>query len=167
MIFISHTTGKPLSKEYFTNVASAAFRADGVKATFHRIRARFLSRIVEECLDDEIERSGYHYSTATVLNRAAELARHSNLASLKYYLRLARKRRARQTSAQRAHELQERELSARRSLAFGEQSLRGLAAAKKLIQAVRNGDPAGITTARAKLDAELDELLTTFRTLPH
>ncbi|WP_040638748.1 site-specific integrase [Microvirga lotononidis] len=164
LVFISHTSGRPLSKDYFSRLASKAFHDEGIDATYHRIRARFLSRIVEECLDDAIEQTGFHYSPETVLNRAAELARHRSTASLKYYLRLAEKRRARQSSAQRVYELQEKELSARRSLMHAEQKLQEVEHARELLRALRSEDAVKIRDAKLNLDAKIAEIL---RNLPN
>lgn len=86
-IFISGR-GEALNEQHFSRLISSAFRSFGNrKLTFHRLRARFASRLVQYLrLEEEsrVGRAGVNYET--ILERAAQLLGHSNLESLRFYL---------------------------------------------------------------------------------
>lgn len=94
-IFISHTTGKRLSLDYITRRMSSAFKASGVKGSLHRIRAYYLTQLVEKCIDDQLEIVGNinAVSIDTVLLLAADRAGHENVETLRSYLLVDLKRR--------------------------------------------------------------------------
>lgn len=87
-IFISHTTGAPLNSCYVSDLLSKAFANSDRHLTGHRARARYVTKIVAEFLDDEERLNGNlnRLSVELILFRVAEIVGHSNLNSLRYYL---------------------------------------------------------------------------------
>jgi site-specific recombinase XerD len=79
-LFISHSSGKPLAPKSVSNLFSGILKKSG--STHHRVRARFLQRIVDLTIEEEIEKNGFAYSRASVLLRAADLAGHAGTSTL-------------------------------------------------------------------------------------
>lgn len=79
-LFISHPTGKPLAPKSVSNLFSEILKKSG--STHHRVRARFLQRVVDLTIEEEVGRNGFGYSRASILLRAADLAGHSGTSTL-------------------------------------------------------------------------------------
>ena len=154
-IFISHRSGKKLCADYVTNLMSIAFKGSEVDATLHRARARFLSRIVEQALDEGIDKFGFNFSHDTVLLKASEVAGHSNPSTLRYYLNLHLKRRAKETDAGRVHSLREKEIVARRAFEHTNLRLRRLDMTKELVASLQGQDSDNIEQALAEFNRRL------------
>lgn len=93
-IFLSATTGAPLRRESVSHIFSRAFllvtgRPDRRSLHFHRLRARFASKLVQELATQTIEEGrSVHDSDEQrlILQRTADILGHQDLDSLRYYL---------------------------------------------------------------------------------
>lgn len=93
-IFLSATRGEPLRRESVSHIFSRAFllvtgRPDRRSLHFHRLRARFASKLVQELAMQTIEeRRSIHDpdDQKLILERAADILGHQDLDSLRYYL---------------------------------------------------------------------------------
>lgn len=93
-IFLSATRGEPLRRESVSHIFSQAFllvtgRPDRRSLHFHRLRARFASKLVQELATQNIEEErSIHDSDEQklILERAADILGHQDLESLRYYL---------------------------------------------------------------------------------
>lgn len=100
-IFLSDKTGLTLNLTSITNLLTHWFKDAGVDGHGHRLRAVFLTNLFEAELVAEESRLLAHPGTKVsidyelILRKVAERAGHSDIASLRPYLTLARKRRAR------------------------------------------------------------------------
>jgi len=88
-LFISHTSGLPLNKQYVSRRISNLMKQSGIEnASGHRVRAKGLTDVVSAY--DGFDERGNPYAAEDVLIRGAEHAGHSNPASLRPYLALSR-----------------------------------------------------------------------------
>jgi len=88
-LFISHTSGLPLNKQYVSRRISTLMKKAGIKnASGHRVRAKALTDVVNAF--DGFDEKGNPYAAEDVLIRAAEHAGHANSASLRPYLAISR-----------------------------------------------------------------------------
>ncbi|MGR9436198.1 tyrosine-type recombinase/integrase [Rhizobium leguminosarum] len=89
-VFLSEKGGA-LTPDSVTRICGCFFRAVGIKnANIHRLRARFITEIIEQCLDDLVE-NGQSVDlnsdwTETILVQAQKRMGHSHIRSLKPYL---------------------------------------------------------------------------------
>ncbi|WP_133647928.1 tyrosine-type recombinase/integrase [Paraburkholderia flava] len=88
-IFVSHTSGAPLNRQYMSRRLSRIFR-DAPKRrglTYHRVRARYASVAIEIKLKAEIEARGlFNVREEKILTEVMELMGQTHLGSLKSYL---------------------------------------------------------------------------------
>lgn len=88
-IFLSHTSGAPLNRQYMSRRLSRIFR-DAPKRrrlTYHRVRARYASVAVEIKLKAEIEARGlFNVREDKILMEVMELMGQTHVGSLKSYL---------------------------------------------------------------------------------
>ena len=88
-LFLSHTTGRALTKDYVSARLSKAIRAAGVKdASGHRLRASGLQALVDAY--DGFDESGERLPAEQVLWKVAERAGHKHWRTLEPYLRISR-----------------------------------------------------------------------------
>ena len=88
-LFLSHTTGRALTKDYVSARISKAIRAAGVKnASGHRLRASGLQALVAAY--DGFDESGQRLPAEQVLWKVAERAGHKHWRTLEPYLRISR-----------------------------------------------------------------------------
>ena len=88
-LFLSHTTGRALTKDYVSARISMVIRAAGVEdASGHRLRASGLTALVAAY--DGIDESGKLLPAEQVLWKAAERAGHKHWRTLEPYLRMVR-----------------------------------------------------------------------------
>ena len=88
-LFLSHTTGRVLTKDYVSARISRAILTAGVKdASGHRLRASGLVALVAAY--DGFDESGKRLPAEQVLWKAAERAGHKHWRTLEPYLRIAR-----------------------------------------------------------------------------
>jgi integrase/recombinase XerD len=118
-IFLSTRTGKAMSERAVTNLFTEAFRAAGVPAWQHRIRAKFLSFITQRYFEVEYDRHGNEFSRETILLRVAEIAGHADPETLRPYLDLVVKRHFEADRAQQHMTTELRDLSRVRRLESG------------------------------------------------
>ncbi len=157
-IFVSHTTGAKLSADYITNLIGHTFRSADVAGSLHRVRARFISRIVAQSLDDAIENDGLAFDPKLVLLHVAEVAGHANIETLTYYLNLHLKRHIRQSKAGRINDLREKELGAARALSQLTTRLAGQEVLADLAAAIASGDVEAVKAAMPKLEMKLRDM---------
>ena len=88
-LFLSYTTGHPLTKDYVSARVSKAILAAGVEnASGHRLRATGLVALVAAY--DGFDESGKRLPAEQVLWKVAEIAGHEHWRTLEPYLRFAR-----------------------------------------------------------------------------
>ena len=88
-LFLSHTTGRVLTKDYVSARISRAILAAGVKnASGHRLRASGLVALVAAY--DGFDESGNRLPAEQVLWKVAERAGHTHWRTLEPYLRFVR-----------------------------------------------------------------------------
>lgn len=93
-IFLSSTTGKPLNLQSVSHIFTRIFRivtgqTDGRSLHYHRLRARFASKLVQELAVQAIEKGSSIHDQSTqllILDRAANILGHQDTKSLRYYL---------------------------------------------------------------------------------
>lgn len=94
-IFASENTGGKLDKQHLSRLMSEAFKkalarlpfSKKRKLTFHRLRARFISKLVQEVKRMEEERTGTKLiNDNIVLQRVADIIGHASIATLRHYL---------------------------------------------------------------------------------
>lgn len=90
-IFLSEKTGKALTTDSITRIFGSAFAEVVVlNANIHRLRARYITEIIENCIDDHaargIEVDPTSTWTQTILIMATNLMGHSSPQSLEPYL---------------------------------------------------------------------------------
>lgn len=160
-LFLSATSGRPLTPNSVSHRAQRAFRAAGVKnASIHRLRARFAVEAIEAHLDaiqDADTRLGSEATaSSTILFKVADLMGHRHLESLRPYLNYALDRRLSATPTARRSRAQTK----LRALERLEVSLLRKTAAyegfKKILAALETSDP---REAAAMLRRLADRLL--------
>ena len=103
-LFLSSTTGAPLTLDAVTALVKKFFRWTGVElVNIHRIRAKFAVDTVETILDSFLDQ-GVEFAPGsnwfeTVLQQAAIRMGHKNPSSLRHYLTVALERRVRVSQA--------------------------------------------------------------------
>lgn len=93
-IFLSATTGEPLNRQSVSHIFSRAFvlvtgRSDRRGLRYHRLRARFASKLVVELAKQVVEEGRSIHDPAEyqlILERAADILGHRDIKSLRYYL---------------------------------------------------------------------------------
>lgn len=93
-IFLSATTGKPLNRQSVSHIFSNAFllvtgRGDRRGLHYHRLRARFASKLVQELGIQVLEKGRSIHDSAEqqlILERAMGVLGHQDIKSLRYYL---------------------------------------------------------------------------------
>lgn len=83
-------SGTALNEQYVSHLMSDAFRKLGDrKLVFHRLRARFASRLVQHLRAEEEQRFGRGGARdETILERAAQYLGHADIETLRFYLNL-------------------------------------------------------------------------------
>ncbi|MCK4143629.1 hypothetical protein HFK84_15265 [Ralstonia pseudosolanacearum] len=101
-IFLSEKTGLPFNLTAISNMLRAWFKVAGVSGHGHRLRATYLTNLFEAEIAAEEARIRAFPGTKVfidyelILRKVAERAGHVDIESLRPYLTLARKRRARE-----------------------------------------------------------------------
>jgi hypothetical protein len=91
-VFISATTGAGLKARSVSALVGTACREAGVAWSGHRLRAKYLTQMVEQALIELRRHGGRDVSDQAVLIYAAQLAGHGHPGSLQPYLDLIRAR---------------------------------------------------------------------------
>jgi len=129
-IFISSTTGAVLHPDTITRIGRQLFQKAGVtKANVHRLRARYVVRVIETLLDamfnGQVDIGVNSSWVETILLKASEQMGHIHPSSLRPYLNYVLQRRIRQSDAV---QLENKEAKLRQL------ALREIIAAKKVAQ---------------------------------
>lgn len=101
-IFLSEKTGQPFNLTAISNMVTAWFREAGVAGHGHRLRATYLTNLFDAEIAAEEARVRAFPGTKVfidyelILRKVAERAGHADIGSLRPYLTLARKHRARE-----------------------------------------------------------------------
>ena len=104
-VFLSSKTGMAMDLTSISNMLTRWFKSADVKGHGHRLRAAYLTNLFEAELRAEESRITAHPGTKIaidyelILRKVAERAGHAHLDSLRSYLTLAKKRRARADGA--------------------------------------------------------------------
>ncbi len=146
-IFLSTKTGLRLHKDSVSQRFAVAFRKAGVRGSLHRVRARFLTDLVQIALEAELEKLGSIPDAISLLLPIAEIAGHSNVANLTPYLAIGRKRLYRETVVERSAALKERAISSQRRVDVNLVKLRSSQAALDLVDAMCSGKKSKIVRA--------------------
>jgi integrase len=139
-IFLSSKTGLRLHEDSVSQKFALAFRKAGVKGSMHRVRARFLTDLVENALERELETLGAIPDATSVLLPIAQIAGHNNVSTLMPYLAIGKKRLLRQTVAERTAMSQERAIGAERRSSTNLLRLRSSVVALNLAQSLSSGN---------------------------
>lgn len=150
-IFLSSKSGGPLHPDTISQKFAQAFRKAGVKGSGHRVRARFLTNLVEDAFEREFEKLGSVPDLTSVLLPVAQIAGHSNVETLQPYLAIAKKRLLRRTVAERAAAAEERALGAERRCAFVITRMKMFDILGDLVKAVESGSKKRIISASQHL----------------
>jgi integrase len=154
-IFLSSKTGLPLTPDSLSQKLAKAFRKAGVSGSGHRVRARFLTNLVSNTFECEFERQGSIPDLTSILLPVAQIAGHSRVESLQPYVAIAKKRSLKQTRAERAATVEEREIAAKRRLSTTLAALSRVKDLRDLVRAVESGN-------KARIKSELLRILKAF-----
>lgn len=100
-IFLSYKTGLPLTLRSISNLLSSLFEEANVTGHGHRLRAAYLTNLFEAEIEAEELRVAMHPEAKLlvdyemILHKVAERAGHAQIESLRSYITLIRKSRAR------------------------------------------------------------------------
>lgn len=158
-VFLSEKTGMALQFGSITNLIGEAFKEAGVRGSGHRMRARYLTNLVEHYYDEAFAKHGNSISFDIVLLKAAEAAGHSNPASLRPYLNLVRKRHLTTQDGEKRRYLQQRLLSVERDLNLKSKQLEATTLLEDLAKAIRSGKKSNIKREWTKLESGVQILL--------
>jgi site-specific recombinase XerD len=158
-IFLSEKTGKALHLRSITNLISGAFRRANISGSGHRMRARFLTNLVQFYYDEALAKHGRSVSLDIVLLKAAEAAGHANPESLRPYLNLVRKRHLTTKGRERLRYNEQRLLSVSRRLESKSRQLETSDVLQELSQAIRSGRKTEIRKAWRRVETSVGSLL--------
>jgi integrase len=155
-IFLSSKTGSPLHPDTTSQKFAEAFREAGVAGSGHRVRARFLTNLVERIYERDFERLGSVPDLTSVLLPAAQIAGHSDVRTLQPYLAIARKRLTGMTTAERKALAEEKAVAAERRLGATLIKLKATRLVHELAQAILFGNKKKVAGALQKLQNALE-----------
>jgi hypothetical protein len=138
-VFLSDR-GTRLNLKSVSNIMTQIFRdAHVLNASGQRLRARYLTRLVESFLERKDE-AGTTIDHDTVLLKAAEAAGHIHPETLRPYLNLVLKKRILRSEAELARQKAQNEREAARHAELTARRLVTANGVKALLEAVKNGD---------------------------
>lgn len=158
-VFLSEKTGQAITLRAITNLLSGAFKGANVRGSGHRMRARYLTNLVQYYFEEALSKHGTSMSLDIVLLKVAEAAGHANPASLRAYLNLVRKRCLTTKESERRRYLEQRVLSVERNLASKCSQLETTTVVGNLAEAIRSGKKATIRRAWADLETAMSAIL--------
>jgi hypothetical protein len=158
VVFLSEKTGQALTLGAITNLIGEAFKKAGVRGSGHRMRARFLTNLVQHYYDEAFSKHGNSISFDIVLLKAAEAAGHASPESLRPYLNLVRKRRLTTRDGEKRRYLQQRLLSVERDLNAKSRQLETTTFVAELVTAIRSGKKSSIKRAWKNLEVAVDTI---------
>jgi integrase len=144
-VFLSSKTGCKLQEDTASQIFAVAFRKAGVKGSLHRVRARFLTTLIENAIEREVETLGAIPDATSVLLPVAELAGHTNVETLAPYFAHGKKRLLRQSRAEQTAAKEERAVAAERRMNVNLVKLRATQLALDLVDAVASGNKTRMT----------------------
>jgi site-specific recombinase XerD len=154
-IFLSSKTGRSLHPDTISQKFARAFRKAGVQGSGQRVRARFLSNLVEHTFESEFEKLGSVPDLTSILLPVAQIAGHSSVTTLQPYLAVAKKRLLRRTTAERAAMAEERAIAVERRLIAAQTKLKAVNGLDALIKAIKSSN-------KKRIVDELHHLLKVF-----
>lgn len=157
-LFLSEKTGEALTFGAITNLTREAFKKANVRGSGHRMRARYLTNLVQHYYDEAFSKHGNSISFDIVLLKAAEAAGHASPESLRPYLNLIRKRRLTTQDGEKRRYLQQRLLSVERDLNAKSRRLETTTCVAELVTAIRLGKRSSIKRAWKTLQAAVDTI---------
>jgi integrase len=157
-VFLSEKTGMALRFGSITNLIGEAFKEAGVRGSGHRMRARYLTNLVQHYYDEAFAKHGNSISFDIVLLKAAEAAGHANPSSLRPYLNLIRKRHLTTHDGEKRRYLEQRLLSIERDLDVKSRQLEAIKLLAELANAIRSGKKSNIEREWTKLEAGVQTL---------
>jgi hypothetical protein len=111
-----------------------------VRGSIHRVRARFLTNLIEHAIERELEARGAIPDATSVLLPIAQLAGHTHVETLASYYAIGKKRLLRQTVAERTAVAEERAIGAERRSSTNQLRLKHSTEALKLFRALLSGN---------------------------
>jgi integrase len=157
-IFLSEKTGRVITLRAITNLIGGAFKNANVRGSGHRMRARYLTNLVQFYYDEALSKHGNSMSLDIVLLKAAEAAGHASPESLRPYLNLIRKRRLTTQDGEKRRYLQQRLLSVERDLNAKSRQLETTTFVAELLAAIRSGIKSSIKRAWKTLEEAVDTI---------
>ncbi len=153
-VFLSKTTGQPLDSETFSKYVTKAFRKTGVDARNHDLRAKFITKFIQQKIDNIIkEGSGWEaIDVDTILLEAAERLGHASIEYLRPYVVLERKRLLAKTPASKADSLDTEITAKKRRLQALTRQVREIELLREAAGKLTEGDRGGFIR-------EVEELL--------
>lgn len=130
-VFLSEKTGQPMVLIAISNLLTHWFKASQTEGHGHRLRATYLTNLFEAEIAAEEARVAAHPGSKAIIDyelillKVAERAGHSDIASLRPYLTLARKRRVRQGAEVDPVTLQQQIAAMKQELAILEARIHG------------------------------------------
>jgi integrase len=154
-VFLSEKTGQALTLRAITNIFRGAFRKAEVGGSGHRMRARYLTNLVQHYYDEAFSKHGNSIGFDIVLLKAAEAAGHASPESLRPYLNLIRKRRLTTQDGEKRRYLQQRLLSVERNLNAKSKQLAAITPLAELAKAIRSENKSNIRHAWTNVETAL------------
>ena len=158
-VFISKKSGMALSLGAMTNLFARAFKKAKVSGSGHRMRARYLTSLVEHYYEEAIEKHGSQISYEIVLLKAAEAAGHSHPTSLRPYLNLVRKRHLTTYNGTDTFHAKQRLLSTTSQLRINLHKLKATDILFEIAEALETRKKGHLRMAWVKLQSIMEELL--------
>jgi site-specific recombinase XerD len=158
-IFVSEKTGGALTLRSITNLFRSAFKKSKVEGSGHRMRARYLTNLVQYYYEEALSKEGRWISLDIVLLKAAEAAGHLHPESLRPYLNLIRKRSLTSKQTGRGRYLEQRLLSVERHLSSKASRLETTLFLATLNEAIRSGNRPSVRRAWMKVETSIADLL--------
>ncbi len=158
-VFLSEKTGKAITFRAITNLFRESFQKAEVRGSGHRMRARYLTNLVQHYYDEAFAKHGNSISFDIVLLKAAEAAGHLHPSSLRPYLNLVRKRSLTTQDGEKFRYFKQRLLSVERDLNTKLARLETTTLLTGLAKAIRSGKNSSIKTAWSDLEADLHILV--------
>jgi hypothetical protein len=158
-VFLSEKTGQALIFRAITNLFREGFQKAEVRGSGHRMRARYLTNLVQHYYDEAFAKHGNSISFDIVLLKAAEAAGHLHPSSLRPYLNLVRKRSLTTQDGEKFRYFKQRLLSVERDLDAKLSQLQSIALIAELANSIRSGKTSKVERAWANLEAAIKDLV--------
>jgi integrase len=158
-VFISTKSGTSLCLGAISNLFARAFKEAKVRGSAHRMRARYLTSLVEHYYEEAMEKHGSQVSYEVVLLKAAEAAGHNHPSSLRPYLNLVRKRHLTGHNGKDSFHSEQRALSTKRHLQINLHKLKTISILCEFAEAWESGESGRIRKSWKEVQSVVEQML--------